>query len=145
VSELDLLNLARSTTEHEVTWFAQMITINFGMVVAIYYFLHGAKLALKIFTFFAYTVGMMVLLGEMLVEANIKVGVIEALHALPAEHLSRPIVRFSIPGSRSSHGSRSIFLSDCFGSRCVTCSFSGNETRTSSVPNNIIAAPVRFC
>jgi len=38
VSELDLLNLARSTTEHQVTWFAQMITINFGMVVAIYYF-----------------------------------------------------------------------------------------------------------
>jgi hypothetical protein len=91
VSELDLLNLARSTTEHQVTWFAQMVTINFGMVVAIYYFLHGAKLTLKIFTFFAYSVAMMVLLGEMLVEANIKVGVIEALHALPAEHLSRPI------------------------------------------------------
>jgi hypothetical protein len=42
VSELDLLNLARSTTEHEVTWFAQVITINFGTVVAIYYFLNGA-------------------------------------------------------------------------------------------------------
>ena len=38
MSELELLNLARSTTEHEVTWFAQMITINFAMVVAIYYF-----------------------------------------------------------------------------------------------------------
>src|SRR5437588_12696527 len=71
-----------------------MITINFGMIVAIYYFLHGAKLALKIFTFCAYTVGMMVLLGEMLVEANIKAGVIEALHALPAEQMSRPCVRF---------------------------------------------------
>src|SRR5438046_9127830 len=94
MTELDLLNLARSTTEHQVTWFAQMITINFGMVVAIYYFLHGAKLALKIFTFFAYTVGMMVLLGEMLVEANIKEGVIVALRALPAERLSRRIVRF---------------------------------------------------
>ena len=94
MSELDLLNLARSATEHQVTWFAQMITINFGMIVAIYYFLHRAKLTLKIFTFFAYSVGMMVLLGEMLVEANIKVGVIEALHALPADHLSRPIVRF---------------------------------------------------
>ena len=94
MSELDLLNLARSTTEHQVTWFAQMITINFGMVVAIYYFLHRAKLALKIFTFFAYSVGMMVLLGEMLVEANIKAGAIEALRALPAEHLSRPVVRY---------------------------------------------------
>lgn len=94
MSELDLLNLARSTTENEVTWFAQMITINFGMVVAIYYFLHGAKLALKVFTFFAYTVGMMVLLGEMLVEANLKAGVLEALHALPPDQLSRPTVRY---------------------------------------------------
>ena len=94
MSELDLLNLARSTTEHEVTWFAQMITINFGMMVAIYYFLNGAKIALKIFSFFAYTVGMLVLLGEMLVEANVKVGVMEALRALPAEHLSRPGVHY---------------------------------------------------
>jgi hypothetical protein len=94
VSELDLLNLARSTTEHQVTWFAQMITINFGMVVAIYYFLHGAKLTLKIFTFFAYSVGMLVLLGEMLVETNVKAGVIEALRALPSEHLSLPSVHY---------------------------------------------------
>jgi len=94
VSELELLNLARSTTEHEVTWFAQMITINFAMVVAIYYFLHGANLALKGFTFFAYTVGMLVLLGEMLVEANVKEGVIESMRALPTQHLSRPTVRY---------------------------------------------------
>ncbi len=90
MSELDLLNLARSTTEHGVTWFAKMITINFAMVVAIYYFLHGARLTLKIFTFFAYTVAMLVLLGEMLVEANVKAGVIESMRALPAEHLARP-------------------------------------------------------
>lgn len=94
VSELDLLNLARSTTEHEVTWFAQMITINFAMVVAIYYFLHGAKIVLKIFTFFAYSVGMLVLLGEMLVEANIKEGVIQALRALRSQNLSPPTVHF---------------------------------------------------
>ena len=94
MTELDLLNLARSTTEHEVTWFAQMITINFAMVVAIYYFLHGAKIALKIFSFFAYTVGILVLLGEMLVETNVKAGVVEALRALPAEHLSRPSAHY---------------------------------------------------
>jgi hypothetical protein len=94
VSEFDLLNLAPSTTEHEVTWFAQMITLNFGMVVAIYYFLHSAKIALKMFTFFAYAVGMLVLLGQMLVETNIKQGAIESLRALPADHLSRPVVRY---------------------------------------------------
>jgi hypothetical protein len=96
MSELDLLNLARSTTEHEVAWFAQMITINFGMVVAIYYFLHGARLALKVFSFLAYSIGMLVLLGEMLVEANVKAGVLESLRTLPAEQLSRATVRYLV-------------------------------------------------
>jgi hypothetical protein len=92
---------------------------------------------------FAYSVGMMVLLGEMLVEANIKVGVIEALHALPAEHLSRPIVRFlSVYDSWLALITRITFNLSVwlFWSRCVTCSFSGNETRTSSIPDNIPAA-----
>ena len=71
-----------------------MLTVNFAMVVAIYYFLHGARLPLKLFTFFAYAVGMLVLLGEMLVETNIKSGVIEALRAFPSEQLSRPSVRY---------------------------------------------------
>src|SRR5436853_1067558 len=94
MSELDLLNLARSTTEHEVAWFAHMITINFAMVVAIYYFLNGARIALTLFSFLGYIIGMLVLLGEMLVETNVKVGVIEALRALPADHLSRPAVYY---------------------------------------------------
>lgn len=94
MSELDLLNLARSTTEHEVTWFAQMLTINFAMVVAIYYFLNAARLTLKLFSFFAYTVGMLVLLGEMLAETNVKAGVIEALQSLPSAQLSRPSVHY---------------------------------------------------
>lgn len=94
VSELELLNLARSATEHEVTWFAEMITITFAMVVAIYYFLHEAKLALKLFTFFAYTVGMLVLLGEMLVETNLKAGALESLRALPREHLTRGTISY---------------------------------------------------
>ena len=94
MSELELINLAPSTTEHQVSWFAQMITITFAMVVAIYYVLHGARLALKVFTFFAYTVGMLVLLGEMLLETNIKLGALEGLHALPLEHLSRASIRY---------------------------------------------------
>src|SRR5436853_727050 len=64
------------------------------MVVAIYYFLNRAKLALKLFGFFAYTIGMLVLLGEMLVEANLKLGVIEALRALPRQSLSKPTVHY---------------------------------------------------
>jgi hypothetical protein len=94
MSEVDLLNLARSTTEHEVTWFAQMISINFAMVVGIYYFLNRATIALKIFTFFVYSVGMLVLLGQMVVESNTKVGAVEALRSLPPAQLSRPSMHY---------------------------------------------------
>ncbi|MGI8431427.1 MAG: hypothetical protein ACR2MW_03940 [Chthoniobacterales bacterium] len=90
MSELDLLNLARSTTEHQVAWFAQMLTLNFAMVVAIYYFLNAAKPGLKLFSFFAYTVGMLVFFGEIVIETNVKAGVMEALASLPAAELSRP-------------------------------------------------------
>src|SRR4029078_7660958 len=44
---------------------------------------------------------------------------------------------FTTPGSPLQRGSPLIFLSGCFGSRCVICSFSGNETQTSSIPDNI--------
>ena len=94
MSELDLLNLARSATEHQVAWFAQMLSVNFAMVVAIYYFLHRATIALRLFSFFAYTVGMLVFLGQMLGEANVKAGVLEALRALPVAVLSRPSVYY---------------------------------------------------
>jgi hypothetical protein len=84
MSELDLLNLARSTTQNEVSMFAQVITINFAMVVAIYYFLNQANLVMKIFTyFFAYLVGMLLYLGEMLLETNVKASVLQSLRALP--------------------------------------------------------------
>ena len=94
MSELELLNLARSTTEHQVAWFAQMLSVNFAMVVAIYYFLHRATIALRLFSFFAYTVGMLVFLGQMLGETNVKVGALEALRALPVALLSRPSVYY---------------------------------------------------
>ncbi len=94
MTELDLLNLARSTTASEIGWFSQMITINFAMVVAIYYFLNQARFALKLFGFVAYMIGMLVFLGEMLVETNIKAGVLEALRALPQAALTRPTIHY---------------------------------------------------
>jgi hypothetical protein len=83
MSELDLLNIARTATANEVSMFMQLITITFAMIVAVYYFLNGARLALKIFPFVAYLVGMLVLLGQMLIESSLKDQVITALHALP--------------------------------------------------------------
>jgi hypothetical protein len=90
VSEGDLLAIARSATEHLVSWFGQMLTISFAMIVAIYYFLKDARLALRLFTFLAYTLGMTVLLGVMLVESNIKAGATQALEDMPRDQLSGP-------------------------------------------------------
>ncbi len=83
MSELDLLNLARSSTQAELGWFTQLITINFAMIVAIYYFLHQADLPTRIFGFVAYMVGMLIFWGEMLIESNLKRATLDALKALP--------------------------------------------------------------
>ena len=83
MTELDLLNLARAATQDEVTWFTQMITITFAMVVAAYYFLHQADLPTRIAAFAAYLVGMLIFWGEMLIESNLKNATMTALKSLP--------------------------------------------------------------
>jgi hypothetical protein len=85
MTELDLLNLGRATTANEIAMFTQIITITitFAMIVAIYYFLHRASLAMKIFAFVAYSFGFFLFFGEMLIEGNIKVMVMRVLHGLP--------------------------------------------------------------
>lgn len=83
MTELDLLNIARSATQDEVSWFTQMVTITFAMVVAVYYFLHQADLMTRIVAFAAYLVGMLIFWGEMLIESNLKAATLAALKALP--------------------------------------------------------------
>lgn len=61
-----------------------MITINFAMVAGIYYFLNRAQLPLKIFAFIAYMLGMLLYLGEMLIESTVKVQVSASLRVLPS-------------------------------------------------------------
>jgi hypothetical protein len=94
MSEGELLGIGRAATEHLVTWFGQMLTITFAMVVAIYYVLRSARLSLKLFAFFSYTLGMTVLLGVMLVESNIKSGATEALGRMPRDQLSGPTLYY---------------------------------------------------
>ena len=83
MSEQELMGLARSITANEVSWFGQIITINFAMIVGIYYFLNRAQIALKLFAFGVYLVGMLLYLGEMLLETNVKSVAIRSLAALP--------------------------------------------------------------
>ena len=84
MSEADLLNLGRSITANEVSWFAQVITITLAMIVGIYYFLGRAPLAMRVFAFAAYVIGMLFYLGEILVESNVKRVVLDQLKALRA-------------------------------------------------------------
>lgn len=92
MTELDLLTLARSVTQNELGYFAQMITISFAMVVAVYYFLHQAGWAMKLFAFGAYLVGMLLFFGQMLMETNLKPAIVGQLAALP--HPSAVTQRF---------------------------------------------------
>ena len=90
MSELELMNLARSVTANELNWFGEMITVNFAMIVAIYYFLSQARITLKVFSFILYSLGILVFFGEMVIEGNLKFAVMAALRALPAAHTSLP-------------------------------------------------------
>jgi hypothetical protein len=92
MTELDLLTMARTTTQNEIGYFTQMITINFAMVVAIYYFLNQARFAMKLLAFLAYMVGMLLFFAEMLFETNLKLTMIDLLAALP--HPSPITVRY---------------------------------------------------
>ena len=83
MTELDLLNLARSTTQNEISLFTQVITITFAMIVGIYYFLHQARTAMKIVAFGAYLVGMLLFLGQMLLETSLKYQVLLSMKAIP--------------------------------------------------------------
>ena len=91
MTELDLFNIARSVSQNEISLFTQVITINFAMVVGLYYFLHRARTAIKVFAFGAYLVGMLLFLGEMLMETKVKALVMREMATLP--HAS-PLTRY---------------------------------------------------
>ena len=94
MSEIDLLNLARSCGQTISSEFSQVVTITFAMVVAIYYFLHQAGIRMKVFAFTIYTIGILAYLGMMLMESNVGTGAIEALSAIPVAAQSRPTAHF---------------------------------------------------
>lgn len=83
MSQLDLLTVARSCGQNISNDFAQVITITFAMVVAIYYFLHQAGIRMKLFAFTIYTCGMLAYLGMMLMESGVGLGAQQALSAIP--------------------------------------------------------------
>ncbi len=94
MNEFDLLNLARGCGQSISSDFAQVITITFAMVVAIYYFLHQAGIRMKLFAFTIYTCGMLAYFGMMVMESNVGVGAVTALQAIPEAARSLPTAHY---------------------------------------------------
>jgi hypothetical protein len=85
MSASDLFGVIMQVSALYATLFGMVISINFAMILAIWYFLHRARLAFRIAAFGAYLVGMLMLVGMLLQQANVKGRALEALHALPPE------------------------------------------------------------
>lgn len=83
MSEAELVEIIRDVNAQYAALFAQVITINFAMIVSIFYFLHRASMKLKLASFVFYTVGMLTLIGLMLQEANLKTLALQGLARLP--------------------------------------------------------------
>jgi hypothetical protein len=84
MGETELIGMIRDVNAQYAVLFAQIITINFAMIVAIYYFLHRAALLFKVAAFGFYATGMLALIGLMLEQANFKTEALAALLAIPA-------------------------------------------------------------
>jgi hypothetical protein len=91
MGETELIGIIRDVQAQYATLYGEIITINFAMIVAIYYFLHRAPLLFRIAAFVFYAIGMLALIGLMLEQGNYKLEALAALTGLP-------------PGSRSPIG-----------------------------------------
>jgi hypothetical protein len=67
-----------------------VIGINFAMTVAIFYFLNEAKLALKLFSFLAYSTGMILFVTLNFVETETSASALTMLREMPRDQLSLP-------------------------------------------------------
>lgn len=83
MSEHDLLDMAHQASQAIEVNLAQVLTITFAMVVAIYYFLHRAGWRMRAFAFVLYVLGMLVYLGSMLAESMLRLGALKTLDAMP--------------------------------------------------------------
>lgn len=88
MGEAELIDAIRSSNEQISALYGQVISINFAMVVAIFYFLNRSRLTMKLLAFLIYGIGMLMFIGLMLEESNIKRVALAALADLPQESLS---------------------------------------------------------
>lgn len=83
MGEAELIGIIRDVDAQYAVLLGQLITINFAMILAIYYFLYRAPLRFRAAAFGLYVIGMLALIGMMLEQANYKFRALEALAGLP--------------------------------------------------------------
>lgn len=88
MGEVEFIDAIRTSNQQIAALYGQVISINFAMVVAIFYFLNRSRFTIKILAFLIYLVGMLMFIGLMLEEANIKRIAMSALADLPPDSLS---------------------------------------------------------
>lgn len=88
MGEVEFIDAIRTSNQQIAALYGQVISINFAMVVAIFYFLNRSRFTIKVLAFLIYLIGMMMFIGLMLEESNIKRIAMRALADLPADTLS---------------------------------------------------------
>lgn len=83
MGEPELIAMIRDVNAQYAVLFGQVISINFAMIVAIYYFLHRAPMLFRVAAFGFYSIGMLALIGLILEQSNYKTQALLALAALP--------------------------------------------------------------
>ncbi len=96
MTQAELFTLVQQVHEQYATLIAQVITINFAMIVAIFYFLHRARLGFRVAAFGFYLIGMLTLVGMMLQEANVKAIALSAMAAIPSAEQSSVVQSYLI-------------------------------------------------
>lgn len=89
MGETELIGIIRDATNQIAALFGQVMTLNFAMIVAIYYFLHRAHILFRSAAFGFYAIGMLALNGLMLQQSTYKLQALTALANLPAGHRSQ--------------------------------------------------------
>ncbi len=88
MGEAELIDAIRASNQQIAALYGQVISINFAMVVAVFYFLNRSRFTIKLLAFLIYLVGMMMFIGLMLEESNIKRIAMRALADIPPDSLS---------------------------------------------------------
>lgn len=91
MTQAELFNLVQQVHDQYGAYFAQVITINFAMIVAIFYFLHRVQIGFRLAAYGFYLTGMLTLSGLMLHAANVKALALSAMTAIPVAQRS-PVV-----------------------------------------------------